>query len=111
MTFFSSWNQRGEPNCPTDLDTNSDWCAIKHYRRAFYTYLVFYTLEFTMQGKMVDSGATRPNSTFNRRKVMRGRLARAHGMRWTGISNLSPDCVCGATLTRIPVRLRLPDSL
>jgi len=106
MTFFSSWNQRGEPNCPTDLDTNSDWCAIKHYRRAFYTYLVFYTLEFTMQGKMMDSGATRPNSTFNRRKVMRGRLARVCCRIGTGISNLSPNYVCGATLTHTPVLLR-----
>lgn len=27
MLFFSSWNQVVEPACPTDLDTNSDWCA------------------------------------------------------------------------------------
>lgn len=52
---------------------------------------------------MVDSGATRPNSTFNRRKVMRDRLTGALGRIGTGISNLSPDCVYGATYA--PIRM------
>ena len=78
---------------------------------SFLYLCVLYTLEMQKQGKTVDSDATRPNSTFNRRKVMRGRLAWALGRIWTGISNLSPNYVCGATLTRIPVRLSLPDSL
>ena len=55
---------------------------------------------------MIDSDATRPNSTFNRRKVMRGRLARALGRIGTGISYLSPNFVCDATLTHTPVLLR-----
>ena len=76
-----------------------------------FVYLcVFYTLEFTMQGKWVDSGATRPNSTFNRRKVMRGRLAWAHGSRSTGMPT---SALIGsvARLTRIPVRLSASHSL
>lgn len=35
MLFFSSWNQVVEPACPTDLDTNSDWCAIVQISESF----------------------------------------------------------------------------
>jgi len=56
-----------------------------------------------MQGKRVDSGATRPNSTFNRRKVMRGRLAWVCGCKEDGHAHLSPNYVCGATYA--PIRM------
>ena len=56
-----------------------------------------------MQGKMVDSGASRSNRTFNRRQVVRGRLTRAHGRREYGRVHLRPNEVCGATYA--PVRM------
>jgi hypothetical protein len=56
------------------------------------------------------SGATRPNSTFNRRKVMRGRLAGVPSCRETGMPT---SALIGyvARLTLLFACLRLPDSL
>ena len=51
--------------------------------------------------------ATHPNSPFESQESHARPLERENLVREsTGISNLSPEYVCGAPLTRIPVPLR-----
>jgi len=104
VDFLSSWNQVANRACYTDLDTSSDWCAITKFRRAFCTCVYFIPCNLLCKAKRWIVAPPVPTAFSG--QVVRGRLARAHCRIGTGISNLSPEYVCGATLTHTPVPLR-----